>query len=458
MDSAKFEEAQRAYDAGDYRNAAKTFLASAGRGAEGNGKAYHMAGNALMRLRRYADAITVYRHALADEGYGRHGAVHGNLGGAYRSLGELGMAISEYEAALAADDYETPYKAWQGIATVQMERGKIEEAAGAYRRAALDEANPEPSKALVNLGLCFMALDRPRDAVDAYQAALGFEEYRSRGKALANLGQAYTALGQHADAVKAFEKSTGLHGHKLSEAAAADFEASKSAITPTAEVIEGWVTGEMPPVVPEQIPDQPDGWAAGELEALAADEGEAFELDRGERDVVDAAQIAADLGFGDEEAVSDFFARSEDEMKALSREAGRSERAARGGWGKTALLVGIGVVVFGVLLAVAYNFGFGWPTQESTVNGLFVAFSKGEAVRDYWVAVPDADVEREMAKVPPVKEFKLGPAERSANVSTVKVTITPVSGSDLEYLVTLSREGVGWKVTGIDYQWSSTGG
>lgn len=458
MDSAKFDEAQQLYDAGDFRTAAKVFLASAGRGAEGNGRAYHMAGNALMRLRRYSDAVTVYRHALADEGYGRRGAVHGNLGSAYRSLGDMGKALLEYEAALVEDDYDTPYKAWQGIAAVQMERGRIEEAAGAYRRAALDDSNPEPSKALVNLGLCFMGLDRPRDAIDAYQAALGFEGYRSRGKALANLGQAYTALGEHADAVKAFEKAAGLHGHKLSATAAADFETSKAALGPAPEVVEGWVTGEMPSAVAHEPAEQPQGWGTEDLEALAADEGAMFDLPPAERVSDDAAVAAADLGFGDEEAVSDFFSRSEDEMKVISRETGRAERAAKGGWTRIAIIVGVVVVLLGVLLAVGYNFGFGWPTQNSTVNGLFVAFSKGEAVENYWVAVPDADVEREMAKVPPVKSFSIGEIDREAKVSTVRVIITPQTGADLEYLVTLGREGVGWKVSGIDYQWSSTGG
>ena len=73
MDQSRFQEAQQAYDAGEFRNAAKCFLAAASRGPEGNGAAYHMAGNSLLHLRRYQDAVTVYGHALHDELFARRG-------------------------------------------------------------------------------------------------------------------------------------------------------------------------------------------------------------------------------------------------------------------------------------------------------------------------------------------------------------------------------------------------
>ncbi len=147
MDQNRFQEAQAAYDAGDFRSAAKQFLASAGRGAEGNGAAYHMAGNSLCRLRRFQDAVTVYGHALRDPLYDRRGAVQANLGAAYMSLGEYAQAANAYEAALAEPDYTTYYKGLQGMAGALLERGKVEEAAVNYRKAALDANNPDPGRA-----------------------------------------------------------------------------------------------------------------------------------------------------------------------------------------------------------------------------------------------------------------------------------------------------------------------
>ncbi|TLM89358.1 MAG: tetratricopeptide repeat protein, partial [Actinobacteria bacterium] len=268
MDQNKFAEAQAAYDAGDYRTAAKAFLASAGKGAAGNGSAFHMAGNSLMRLRRYQDAVTVYGHALRDDTYDRRGAVQANLGAAYAALGEYADAATAYERAIGEPGYSAHYKAYQGAAAALMERGKVEEAAVAYRKAAIDPGNPDPGKALVNLGLCFMALGRPGDAAEAYKAALGFDQYQGRGKALSNLGLAYTQMGEYGEAVKAFEKATQLHDHALSPSAVIAYETARAQLEPPRETVDGWETGDMgaAAVVTQAVAG---GWDTTELQALA---------------------------------------------------------------------------------------------------------------------------------------------------------------------------------------------
>ena len=436
MDQHRFQEAQAAYDAGDFRSAAKQFLAAAGRGADGNGAAYHMAGNSLCRLRRYQDAVTVYGHAARDPLYERRGAVQANLGAAYVALGEYAQAANAYEAALAEPDYTTPYKALQGLAGALLERGKIEEAAVNYRKAALDPNNPDPGKALVNLGLCFMGLGRPSDAVEAYKAALGFEEYAGRGKALANLGQAYTVLGEYAEAVKAFEKATELHGYKLSAPAQSAYETARAASAGDREVVDGWETGEL-------------------AVAAAATAGVPVQ------DLGSKGSSAGDaLGFGDEAAVADFFSITEDQMKVQDREARRSARkegripAAV----KVLIFVAATALLVGALVGGGYAMGFGWPTQDATVSGMLDSHANGRPIEGYWVAAPGTDVAREMAKVPPIQTFTIDGIDRGSQTSIVSVTVTPKSGAPLHYRVTLSREGVGWKVSGVANDWSSTTG
>lgn len=465
MDQGKFQEAQQAYDAGDYRSAAKMFLAAAGRGAAGNGAAYHMAGNALMRLRRHQDAVTVYGHALRDDTYDRVGAVHANVGQAYSCMGEYADAVKAFEAALAEPDYPTPYKAWQGMASALLERNRVDEAAAAYRKAALDPANPDAGKALVNLGLCFMALGRPSDAAEAYKAALGFDSYQGRGKALANLGQAYAAMGQYEEAIRAFEKSTQLHGYKLSAAASDAYASAIEATKPRHQTVEGWVTGEMPVV---SVDEEPQGWDTGAIRSLSDEFAEPVPtLTQGPWQTLPVeetpmvADAAADaLGFGDDDAVNEFFSRTDEEMRQADREARRNKRSsggATGGWLRVAIILAVtAVLIVGAGIA-AWWFGFGWPTQGTTVAGLMDAYQNGGEVDTYWVAVPENDVQREMAKMPPVKTFVIDGVERGRDVSGVVVTVTPTKGTPLKYLVTLSREGVGWKVTGVDNDWSSTG-
>lgn len=426
MDDTRFQEAQQAYNTGDYRTAAKAFLASAGRGADGNGAAYHMAGNSLLRLRRYADAVTVFRHALRDELYNRRGAVFANLGVAFVALADYSEAVRAYESALGESDYATPYKAYQGMASALLEKGRTEEAASAYRKAALDASNPDPGKALVNLGLCFMALGRPADAVDAYQAALGFDDYQGRGKALANLGQAYFATGQYFDAVRVFERATEVHSHVLSPAAQSAYEQSR-AKTRTA----GRPIPEVTPVLEVEQPTQ------------------SFEAQ---------ADVASDvLGFGDDEAIADFFSVTDEELRRRDLEDRRARRAEKAPVRGRAVGTTVTVVAIVVCLAAAAAWfaGFGLPTQQQTVSGLLSAYESGQDVDDFWVAVPASDVSKEMAKIPVPKDYSVSDVSKSSRTSTVTVIVSPESGADLKFTVTLVREGVGWKVNGIDNAWQS---
>lgn len=489
VDHSRFQEAQQAYENGEYRIAAKGFLASASRGPEGNGAAYHMAGNALMRLRRHQDAITVYAHALRDPVYNRRGSVWANMGAAQVEIGDYSEAFRAYENAMEEPDFTTPYKAFQGMAGALLERGRVEEAAIAYRKAALDPVNPDPGKALVNLGLCFMALGRTADAIEAYRAALGFDQYHGRGKALANLGQAYVALGEYQEAAKSFEKSTQLHGHKLSPAASAAYatalEVLGKSLLAAEELPESiGATGSLLPVGADDL--------GVEAYAVEADAASAVHAPSGMTDM--AAEVAAaaagvtaeeedavaradeqvtqplapfdhdgpvrEVKFGDEKSVADFFSVTEEELKARGREISRAERHARGPSGvwRTVAVALIGVVVVFGALVVAYQAGYGWPTQHQTVGGVMAAYQAGTAVNDFWVAAPARDISKEMAKIPPVKGYTIDNVAQGATTSVVSITVTPKTGAALHYNITLSREGVGWKVIGIDNDWRTTGG
>ncbi|MBU4555777.1 MAG: tetratricopeptide repeat protein [Actinobacteria bacterium] len=443
MDQARFSEAKAAYDSGDFRTAAKSFLAAAGRGTDGNGAAYHMAGNSLMRLRRHADAVTVYGHALRDELYEKRGAIQANMAAAQVALGEYAEAVEGYRAASEESDYPTPHKALQGMAGALVEMGRYEEAAGAYRQAALDSDNPDPGKSLNNLGLCFMAIGRPGDAVEAYKAALGFDTYAGRGKALANLGIAFAAMGEHKEAVKAFEKATQLHGHPLSQPAIDTFESSRAALTsPQREVVDGWQTGEIPPVISPVTSVMDDDEPTLSYVPPSGDPASTGEL------------------FGDTEE-SAFFTATEDELKEQDRAQRREQRDARreqrNPW-QLPLTIVVAVLVLLSFLAALYFAGYGFPTQKMTAEGMLTSRAEGQPVDGYWVAVPKGDVEKEMSKVPAmIKDFQVGPIDRSARTSKVDITVTPQNGAPLRYTVTVTREGVGWKVSGIENDWGTSG-
>jgi tetratricopeptide (TPR) repeat protein len=368
-------------------------------------------------------------------------------------MGDYPSAVKEYEAALEEPDYAAQYKALQGMAGALVEMGRYEDAALAYRQAALDGDNPDPGKALNNLGLCFMALDRPVDAIEAYKAALGFDSYSGAGKATANLGIAFAALGQNEEAIKAFEKATQFHGYSLSPQAVEAFNAAREAAEPQRETVEGWSTGEMPPVMPAE--SEEDGWSTGDLRTLNESTPEP------ESPIL--APVVAEMPEeeSDEHDESEFFTLTDSEMKERDKVARKEERSARRSeknpWAIVAVIAAVVLLVIAAG-ATLYFLGFGYPTQSMTVSGMLDAHAQGQPAEDYWVAVPANDVGKEMAKLPPVKEYEISDVQRARTTSSVTVIVTPDNGAPLRYDVALTREGVGWKVTGIENDWRSTGG
>jgi len=419
VDGTRFEAAEAAYAAGEWRTAAREYLGAAGAGGIGTGEAFHKAGNALMRLKRYDDAAQVYSRALEDPTYGNSGSLNANRGAAYSAAGDRERAASSYTAALEDPGYDTRYKALQGLGGTLFDMGRVEDAGDAYRRAALDDANPQPGKALNNLGLCFVSLGRPADAVEAYRAAVEISDYTGRGKAAANLGLAYMALGMAEEAARAFARAEGF-GYELTDAAAAAYDAAQQSLGGR-EVVDGWSTGEMRPLYKTEDVNP------------------------------------------DDEPESVFFTRTDAEMKVVDRESRRAERVERNSrksiWVTVSVWTTV-VAVIGGLVAFAWLSGLGYPTQEMTVKGLLDAHRAGKPVESFWVAVPSADVAKEMSNLPPTyaADPVIDNAVRSAKTSTVDVTITLEKGAPLTYKVSLLREGVGWKVNGVTNDWRSTGG
>lgn len=422
MEQTRLEAAEAAYAAGDWTTAAREYLAAAAGEIEGSGYAFHRAGNALMKLKRFEDATAVYERALRDPSYGDTATVASNLGTAKASLGAHEEAAKAFSLALESPQYEARYKALQGLGGAYYQMGRIEDAAEAYRQAALDSANPDPGKALNNLGLCFMALERPQDAVEAYRAAVELPEYKGRGRVAANLGMAYVALGMHDKAVASFERARDEFGYELSPYLETAYKASLSALKTPARV-EGWSTGEMPPVVPAR-------------EVAFPEEGE--------------------------EDDSRFFTITDEEMKRVDRDARRKERSEKAPkrplWVSVVVWAAVVVAIAGGVVA-AYMFGLGYPTQQMTVNGVLEAYADGEDVSSYWVAVPATDVEKAMSSLPLEWEsYTVGNIERSARTSKVDVTITLDRGGVVTYEFSLAREGVGWKVNGVSTSFSSMDG
>jgi tetratricopeptide (TPR) repeat protein len=437
VDEQHLSAGEAAYAAGDWHHAAIEFMASVqGQDVEGSGHALHRAGNALMKLHRYADAATVYRRALRDTDYEFAGAINANLGAALATTGRHEEALAAYDAALTDESYATPHKALLGRAGALYALERYEDAAGAYREAAWADGNTDPGKALNNLGLSFMVLGKPEDAVEAFKAALGVEDYAAKGKASVNLALAYASMGFFEESIREFETARDSYGHPLEGASLQVYENAlrkarregEEPVGPPAEdlereTVEGWETGELLPADarPSEAPILPDT---------------------------------------DDEATALFFSRTEEEMRDSDRKARKAERSAKRTPKAIVLRVLITVLVIAVLgggVGGVLYLGYGYPTQEQTVSGLLDAYHAGRTYTDYWVAVPATDVTQAMRVLPAkFSSYTISGVNRAATRSTAVVVIKLESGSELSYTIQLAREGVGWKVMGVKNRWSST--
>ena len=439
MDERHLSAGEAAYAAGDWQHAALEFMAAAhGSPADGAGEALHHAGNALVKLGRYADAVTVYQKAARDTTYAKRGAVFANLGAALAAVDRNEEALEAYRNALAVEEYPTPYKALLGQAGALYSLGRFEDAAQAFRQAAWAAGNPDPGRALNNLGLSFMSLGRPEDAVEAFKAALGMEGYASKGKASANLGLAYAAMGFFEDAVVEFEAARDEYGYELTGAALETYETARAKVRTEGAADHDYVPGSH----------------TGDDVAEDSDIAEDFLPPDG------ATSAAPVLPDADDEATRSFFTRTEDEMGKTDRAARKQERAQKRTPKRLVLRIVIAIVVVlavGGGLGAAFFLGYGYPTQEQTVTGLLDAYHTGSATyTDFWVAAPAADVSQEMRALPATfTAFTVDGVDRASVDSTVAVSVTLQSGTKQSFLVLLEREGVGWKVVGIQNNWGS---
>ena len=458
MNNVLFQQARDAYSTQDYVSALEGFtevLQGAGAGdplAPGElGLLYHQIGNCLMKLGDYEEAIHAYVQATADSSYDGIGAVNCNLGNSYAALHDFENAVRHFEIAVSDAGYPTKYKAYSGMGKAYLKLGKSAEAGSAFRSAALDSGNPNPAQALLNLGICFMALNRPADAVASYESALQFGmQPATRNKLYANLGQAYTSCGQMQQAVSAFEMALADKTYFLNDAASVDYQRAVGAVAQGTAMM-------MPTPAEEQI--VPAGADMSGLDVVA--DGAPYYADQA---VMPAAQPVPDSPYyyadmynvQDKYASGDerFFNATEEEIEQYSRRVSKQDRKRRNVGLKILIAIIVIVLVVAAAAVVAYMNGYGWPTQQAVAQQLFI--DKNAAAETLFAANLDQDKVRTM--IDPVVEdnqIEINGIERDMNSSIVYVLADTAEGGQVQYKITMSRDGIGWKISNVELYFPS---
>lgn len=412
MNIQALEQARNAYRTGDFASAAQLF-AAAKDPSELAGEADHLRGNSLMRLGRYAEAVEAYGAALQDGAYGKRGALLTNQGKALVASGDIRSAVSAFSAATQDASYATPYKAYLGLGDALKKLGNLTEAGVAYRQAAIDGANPAPAGALANLGDCFVALQRPEDAIESYRTALDFAGPRDDTRAIsAGLGQAYVAANRFSDAVDAFGTAT----------------------------VDG---------IYQLTPEQADAYERAR-DTLSASSAMVATTNAYSTDIDPLDPLGQSGSFMPDPSDTGFFTLSEREMVQQDRVETKVRRKRRHTGLKVFIALLVVLLIAGGGAAFAYTRGFGFPSQQDVLTGLFQAATDGSDASEYLASGLDESQKSiitasiPLDATPTIEGMDAGMSEATA---TVKVALK--NGGDMTYEVGFVREGLGWAVSSV---------
>ncbi len=447
MNTTLFDQATVRYKNKDYRGALRTYSAC----LQDNtvpfslgevGLIYHRIGNCLVKLQNHAEAIQAYAQALSDPAYEAKGALQNNIGMAYASLHNYQQAAEHFKLALDDSAYDAPYKAYMGLGNAELKMGHSAEAGVAFREAALDADNPEPAKALLNLGICFMALDRPADAILSYNSALEFgmsEETRNRINA--SKGQAYVANGQMREAVDAFGLATADATYVLSDSASVDYQKALSEVAKLNAAAEAAAVGDT-----SGFDILVDGTPASSSPA----NDNPFFYD-------EELQEEGDFpGYVDayNRTNTSFFETTDAELEELSKSLAKKDRRNR----NVGLKVLVAIIIFLIIAlgagVFAYMQGLGWPTQQAVVQELF-SNPENAGSNVFANGLNQESIDAMLAPVVQDGNVTIDGVNATATDSTVYATASTGKGGYVTYKITMVRDIIGWKISGVELYFPS---
>lgn len=447
MNKDLFHQANMMVMAGDFETALRLYQATLSDDESlepgDKGLLYHRIGNCYTKMKRYDEAIDWYSQASADTSYDECGSLNYNIGMAYAASRDYTNAVKHFEISISDRNYKKVYKAHLALGNVLLKMGKSAEAGVEFREAALDEANPDPTKALLNLGVCFMALDRPADAVASYESALQFDMKQNvRNKLYASLGQAYVACGQMQKAVESFEQSIADRTYFLSSSATVDYQRAVAAVSQgTAETTQA-------------IPSLANDTSGLDVSVSTTDAPGAHQDDQkaADDDTYYYADAYDNAPYGDSE--DRFFNATDEELERWSRGVVKQDRKRRGVGLK--ILIAFMVVILLALAGgvVLYLQGYGYPTQQQTVEKLFSDPASSDT-QVFHPRVKEADIKNMKSLITPNSKVSITKVAAGASASKVFVTANEGENGAIRYQITLARDLLGWKITNVELYFAS---
>lgn len=186
-----FDQANSKFSAGNYEEAANTYLAVVSRDPR-HADAWYNLGVTRTVQKRFPEAVDAYRHAL------RHQPAYPN---AHNNLAVLLQAFGDRDNARVHFCAAATKEARYNVALSLQEEERLEEALAAYRDLLV--SFPEHVEARNNLGNVLLALGRSSEAEIEYRRALKFN--RQHPEAHFNLGIARLLAGDLEEGFREYE-------------------------------------------------------------------------------------------------------------------------------------------------------------------------------------------------------------------------------------------------------------
>ena len=264
-----------------------------------------------------------------------------------------------------------------------------------------------------------------------------------RNKMYASLGQAYVALGQMQQAVDYFERALEDKTYFLSASASVDYQRAVAAVSQgnadTTQSIPALVDTSGLDVVGE------DGLPTAEPEPYVVDEHAVSD----EYYFADQYEKQGDYATTSEER---FFNSTDQELEQWSKGVVKMERKRRGVGLKIFLVIVLLLLVAAAAGLVLYMQGFGYPTQEATVEQLF---DNPASESNYANGITSDDITEMSKLIADGSTITIDGVDKSMSSSTAYVTATTPQGGDITYEVSLVRDMIGWKVSNLELYFAS---
>jgi len=199
----KIQRAVKLHEAGKFHEAARLYNQILSQINDKSGCLHNNLASALLSLRKYPEAISQYRKAIAINP--NYDNAYYNLGNTYDLMGNIGAAKSCFEKTIALNPASA--KAYNNLGAIHKDLGNLEEARRMYIKAI--QINPDFCEAHNNLGAVFKERKEYEAAIKCFEKAIAID--LNHLDAHSNIAATFKRIGNREKAAEHYSRVVKLN-------------------------------------------------------------------------------------------------------------------------------------------------------------------------------------------------------------------------------------------------------